>query len=194
MSVTVAKHTGGAIAEVIDDLARLRIAVFREFPYLYEGDLAYERTYLSHFANSRDAIVVVARDADAVVGCSTGSALQSQPPELREPLERLGFDLGRVFYCGESVLLPAWRGRGLGHTFFDEREAHAASGGYTYSAFAAVIRPPSDPPAGYRPLDAFWTKRGYAKVEGAIASLSWKDVGAGQETPHPMQFWMRPLS
>ena len=39
--------TGNAVGEVLDDLARLRIAVFRDWPYLYDGDVAYERDYLT---------------------------------------------------------------------------------------------------------------------------------------------------
>ena len=35
--------TGDAVAGALDDLARLRIAVFRDWPYLYDGDVAYER-------------------------------------------------------------------------------------------------------------------------------------------------------
>jgi hypothetical protein len=39
MPVTTDLVTGPIISSVIDDIARLRIEVFREWPYLYEGDL-----------------------------------------------------------------------------------------------------------------------------------------------------------
>jgi hypothetical protein len=39
-----------------------------------------------------------------------------------------GMDVGRVFYFGESMLLPRCRGRGIGHAFFGHREAHARVG------------------------------------------------------------------
>lgn len=38
MTITVAPVTGAGLAEVIPALARLRITVFRDFPYLYDGD------------------------------------------------------------------------------------------------------------------------------------------------------------
>ena len=41
--------TGDAVAGVLDDLARLRIAVFRDWPYLYDGDVDYERDYLTAY-------------------------------------------------------------------------------------------------------------------------------------------------
>ena len=40
---------GADLEAVIDDLARLRISVFRDWPYLYDGDLAYERAYLAPY-------------------------------------------------------------------------------------------------------------------------------------------------
>jgi len=48
-------------------------------------------------------------------------------------------------------------------------------------------------PAGYRPLDAFWSKRGYQKVDGLIGSYRWKEVDTTEETDKPMQFWMKAL-
>ena len=54
-----------AIAAVIPDLARLRIAIFREFPYLYDGSLDYETDYLKLYATTPGAIVVTARDQAA---------------------------------------------------------------------------------------------------------------------------------
>lgn len=35
--------TGDTLTSALDDVARLRISVFRDWPYLYDGDLEYER-------------------------------------------------------------------------------------------------------------------------------------------------------
>jgi hypothetical protein len=58
-----------------------------------------------------------------------------------------------------------------------------------------VIRPESHParPQDYSPLDPFWTRRGYAPVEGLVTQLAWKEHGEEGETPKPMQYWMRAL-
>ncbi|WP_430403031.1 hypothetical protein [Fluviicola sp.] len=37
---------GAEIDELIPQLGQLRIAVFHDFPYLYEGSLEYEQDYL----------------------------------------------------------------------------------------------------------------------------------------------------
>ncbi len=195
MALTTDTLTGSGLAAALDDLARLRIRVFRDFPYLYDGTLDYVAEYLAVFAQGKDGIIVAARDEDRIVGCATGSALTAHHAAFAQPFAERGYDLDQIFYCGESVLLPDYRGKGLGHAFFDHREAHARARGYRTSTFCGVVRPADHPlrPADYQPLDAFWQKRGYRRMEGMTASFDWKDIDQEQETPHLMQFWMREL-
>lgn len=196
MSLATAALTGTAVKAVLPDLARLRIAVFREWPYLYDGSYEYERTYFAGFAESDGAVVVVARDGGRIVGAATGAPMGGHAPELAKPFIEHGYDIADLFYLGESVLLPTYRGKGLGHTFFDAREAHArALGRFTHATFCGVVRPSSHPmkPDDYVPLDGFWRKRGYAPVQGLVGSFEWQDIGDATETPKPMQFWMKQL-
>jgi GNAT superfamily N-acetyltransferase len=181
--------------ERLEDIARLRIQVFAEFPYLYEGDLDYERTYLATYRESPDAIVVGAWDGDRLVGASTGTPMEDHADNFALAFEAQDLDITKVFYCAESVLLPEYRGHGAGGRFFDRREAHARALGREWSAFCSVIRPEDHParPAGYAPHDVFWTKRGYRKLPGVIAHFSWKDHGHAQETQKPLQVWIRSL-
>lgn len=187
--------TGAVIAEAVPALARLRIAVFAEWPYLYSGDLAYEEQFLTAFAAAPDAVLVVARDRETIVGASTASPMTAQEPEIRDPVAAHGIEPGSAFYFGESVLLPDYRGRGLGHGFFDQREAHARRCGAEYALFASVLRPDDHParPHTYRPLDTFWRARGYAPVEGLLCHIDWRDHGEVADSPKPLQFWMRAL-
>ena len=187
--------TGAALEDALDDVARLRIAVFRDWPYLYDGDLAYERRYLQAYRESPRAILVGAFDEGRLVGASTGAPLSDHADDFAEAFAGQPHDLETVFYCAESVLLPAYRGQGAGHRFFDLREDHARTHGFTYSAFCAVTRAPDHParPDDYRPLDAFWRGRGYAPLPGAVAAFAWKDVGDAQESRKPLQFWIRAL-
>lgn len=196
MTIQVAALTGAALVDAVPAVARLRIAVFRHWPYLYDGSMDYETGYLSKFARADGAIIVAACDGDQVVGCATAAPMAEVESEFAAPFRAHGWDISRLFYCGESVLLPEYRGRGLGHAFFDHREAQArALGGFTHGVFCAVVRPQEHPlrPAGYVPLDAFWTKRGYAKAEGLVTEFSWKDIDQPAETAKPMQFWIKAL-
>lgn len=151
------KSTGGeSIAEHVDALAALRIRVFREYPYLYEGSEAYERRYLRTYVDSPDSILVTVHDGDELIGATTGLPLRDEAEEVRRPFEANGMPVEQIFYFGESMLLPEYRGRGLGVRFFEERERHARElGGFLHTTFCAVERPDNHPlrPQDYQPLD-----------------------------------------
>ncbi|SMY08020.1 GNAT family N-acetyltransferase [Flavimaricola marinus] len=191
--VDVRPLTGADLEAVLPDLARLRIAVFRDWPYLYDGDFDYEHRYLQSYRESRGAILVGAFDGARLVGAATGTPLEDHADDFAAAFE--GERLTEIFYCAESVLLPEYRGQGIGHRFFDLREDHARALGRRISVFCAVVRPDDHPsrPAGYRPLDGFWTARGYAPLPGVVARYSWTDLGQPAETAKDMQFWGRSL-
>ncbi len=186
---------GAALEAALDDVARLRIEVFRAWPYLYDGDLDYERRYLQSYRDSDKAIVVGAFDGDRLIGASTGAPLNEHADDFAAAFDGSGLDLSEIFYCAESVLLSDYRGQGVGHKFFDLRETHARAMGFSKCAFCSVQRPADHPmrPESYRPLDGFWRARGYEPLPGAVAQFSWKDVGQEDETQKPLQFWIRDL-
>jgi GNAT superfamily N-acetyltransferase len=196
MDVRILTCVGDAVNPYLESLARLRIAVFRDYPYLYEGDMGYERDYLAAYARSKRSVFVLAMDGDEVVGCSTGMPLADEVPAIQQPFVKHGLLLSDVFYFGESVLLPAYRGQGIGRRFFKLREAPARHlPGFRWAAFCAVERDEHDPrrPKGYRPLDEFWRKRGYQRQEDMFCELNWKEAGHDASTTHRLRFWTRPL-
>lgn len=188
--------SGTAVAPHLEDVARLRIEVFRAFPYLYDGDAFYEANYLATYTESPESLFVLAFDGERVVGASTGIPLADETAAFQKPFLASGIALTDVFYFGESVLLPEYRGRGLGHRFFDEREFHARGlGRFSLTSFCAVVRDDSDPrrPAAYRPNDVFWTKRGYVRHPDMRCEIEWKELGADAPMAHQLAFWTRPL-
>jgi GNAT superfamily N-acetyltransferase len=191
----VEPKVGAAMLPYLDDLARLRIAVFREWPYLYEGDRDYERGYLAAYAKSPASVCVLAFAGDEVIGASTGVPLAHDSVSFHHAFVERGIAIDEVFYFGESVLLHAWRGRGIGHRFFDEREAHARRAGFRLAAFCSVIRDAGDPrcPTDYHGNEAFWHKRGYASAGDMGCEIDWKEPGDEVPRRHRLGFWMRAL-
>lgn len=192
-ALSVTPVTGTALLAAIPDLARLRMQVFREFPYLYDGDADYEAEYLRIYAEAPGALVALAREGEKIVGASTAIPLTQETPDIQRPFVNSSeFDVQDILYLGESVLLPEYRGQGLGHKFFDVREAHAAALGLGVTTFCAVVRPDTHPqrPQPYRTHHAFWAARGYQERPDLTTELSWKDLGEVAETPKPMRFWV----
>ncbi len=193
--IVIERLQGAALETAMADLARLRIAVFAEYPYLYEGSEEYERGYLREFAAEAGSVLVAAKDGGRIVGAATASPMIGQKEAFRAPVEAAGYPAQDVFYFGESVLLPEYRGRGVGHAFFDAREAAAREAEAKWACFCAVVRPSDHParPADHRPLDAFWRARGYAPLEGVTTTLDWAEHGEAEESAHTMQFWIGEL-
>lgn len=194
MDATIRICTGHEVAGHLEDAARLRISVFREFPYLYDGDQAAEREYLTGYAASPGSVFALAESEGRVVGVSTGLPLEAADAAFREPFEAAEMNPAEWFYFGESVLAPEWRGRGIGHRFFDERETHARSLGFARTCFCAVERSPAHPlrPPGYHANDGFWHRRGYRKQPALRARFSWRQIdSAGTEVENELAFWIR---
>ena len=192
--LVVRSHAGSDLTRYIPRLAHIRIRVFRDFPYLYAGDFDYERRYLETYLQSPRSVIVLVFDGSNIVGASTGLPLSDETPNVIAPFASQGYDPTKIFYVGESVLFSQYRGQGLGVRFFDEREAHAHRlGGFRWTAFCAVDRPPDHPrrPPGYVPLDSFWQKRGYHREPGLKAVFTWRDLDDDAETAKTMTFWMK---
>ncbi len=194
-TVLLERVTGSALEPYLDDLAALRIEVFREFPYLYDGDPAYERRYLSTYAASARSLCVLARDGGSVVGAATGIPLEDETEEFTTPLKTEGLDIRETFYFGESVLRCSYRGQGIGAGFMREREAYAREQGFRQLMFCAVQRPDDHPrrPRDYRPLDAFWESRGFRRHPRLVTWYRWRDLDDVEETRKPMAFWLKRL-
>ena len=177
----------------LDALGTLRITVFREYPYLYDGSLEYERDYLRVYLCSKGSLVVLAFDGDRVVGATTCLPMLDEGPEFQAAFLKAGYDLSTICYFGESILLPQYRGKGIGKAFFTRREAHVQALGLKLSTFCAVDRPADHPlrPTGYRPLDDFWRSLGYTKRSELQATFEWKEIGEEIESPKALTFWTK---
>ena len=198
MSLTLRALTGSQIHDYLEGLAELRIEVFNAWPYLYRGDFDYEKRYLKTFAESEGSLLVAAFADERLVGASTALPLEHEHGALRKPVEEAeGLPpVDAWYYLAESVLLPDYRGQGAGRRFFEEREAHAKRLGFAHTCFAAIVRDSDDPrrPEDYRELDPFWRRLGYTLRDDLVAHLAWQEVGEEEETPKPLEFWLKTLT
>jgi len=186
---------GSRISLAIPDLARLRVAVFREWPYLYDGDGDYEGGYLEVYARCPGAVIVLARDGNDVVGASTCLPLSEESDAIRAPFESRGLDASRFFYFGESVLLPAYRGQGVGVRFFEARERAAREAKADFAVFCVVRRPEDHPARPKKSVDMprFWRQRGYTPLPGVFCQMAWKEIDGLEPVSHDLDFWIKPL-
>jgi GNAT superfamily N-acetyltransferase len=195
-ALTFIPCSGSELTPHLDALGGLRIAVFREFPYLYDGSLEYEREYLQSYVNCPRSLVVLAYDGPQAVGATTCMPMAEEGPEFQAAFVQAGYDLSEICYFGESILLPEYRGQGVGKEFMKRRLAHARSlPGVKRCTFCAVDRPPDHPlrPAAYQPLDGFWQAQGFVRHPALHTTFSWKEIGETTESPKRLTFWIKEL-
>jgi GNAT superfamily N-acetyltransferase len=72
-----------------------------------------------------------------------------------------------MFYFGEIIIVPEYRGQGLASRIFKLQEEYAKEQEYTGTCFLSVIREEGHPlkPLGYMDNDAKWRRLGYTKTE-----------------------------
>lgn len=191
--ISFRRLAGPELLEFLPDLARLRIEVFRAFPYLYEGTMDYEQSYLQTYIKAPESVIVGAFDGEQLVGAATATALIREPDYVTKAFKNYGWEPSAFFYYGESVLQKAYRNRGIGVRFFVEREKHARALGYDRAVFCAVDRPTDHPrrPEGYVALDDFWKRRGFHKVAGLQCHFSWQDLDESAQSEKSMTFWRK---
>ncbi|HYQ93023.1 MAG TPA: GNAT family N-acetyltransferase, partial [Candidatus Competibacteraceae bacterium] len=84
-NLRIERLSGKSIERYLPELARLRITVFREFPYLYNGSQEYEEKYLATYVDVPDSVMVLVWSDATVVGASSGLPMAVETPETIQP-------------------------------------------------------------------------------------------------------------
>jgi hypothetical protein len=114
--------SGVGLEPWLDAFGGSRIRVLREFPYLYDGTLDYERAYLGLSQRSEcSRIVLVTAANGGLIGATICVPLADEVEEFQKPFLAAGLGVEDCLYFGESIVLYEWHGFGLGKEFFGRR-------------------------------------------------------------------------
>lgn len=197
MAIGVREFRGKEVASVMCVLAQLRISVFREYPYLYDGSLGYELEYLARYERHHDGIVLGVYDGLSLIGAATGLPLSCELEGIRMPFLGDEFRDESIYYVGELIFVPAYRGRGLGSRTLGQLEDRiVATGAYSLVTLCTVQRATDDPrqPPGYRSPEPIWQRAGFSKRGDLVAHIAWQELGEEAQTMKPLTFWVKRLS
>lgn len=187
--------TRATVAERLDDLATLRLEIFEEYPYLYQGRRADELAYLRTYADKPDACAIIAFDGEAVIGAATGMPLIHEDAQLTDAFAKCDLSLKDIFYVGELLFLPSYRNGGLGQKLLAQMESQIRSfGRYRKLTCATIERPADHPlrPSDYIPITRFLARTGFAQLPGVVTHFAWREID-GVKRDHAMQFWIKEL-
>lgn len=193
MPITLELLTGSAVKACLEALASLRIDIFREYPYLYDGHREDELKYLRLYMETPDAFVISVNDSEFMVGAATGMPLCQEHKSLIDPFVGISYPVNEVFYVGEVLFYPAYRDCGLGLQLMEHIEEHVRTFEiYRYLTCATIVRPENHPlcPENYVPIDRFLNRTAFKMLPGVTTSFAWKEID-GSSCEHPMQFWVK---
>ncbi len=195
-SIELISYRGAQIRSLIPELAKLRIEIFKEYPFLYDGSEENEYRYLNKFTEVEDAVAILAFDGKVIIGAITGLPFVYEDSDSKRPFLEHSLDPEKYFYLSELILKKAYRGRGIGRRLFDLCEEYAFRlRRFSYACFCTVNRATNDPkrPLDYKSPQHLWNKKGYKPHPELTCDFVWKEVGESVPSSKEMVFWIKRL-
>ena len=192
------KLNGEATEKYIKDLALFRIDNFRKYPYLYDGNMVYEKKYLQSFSKNNNSLIYVAKINNEIVGISTAVPLESEYEIVKgtgRKFTEVGLDVKDFYYFGEIIIRTEYRGKGIAAYIFKIQEEDAKKKGYKGSCFLVVDRKKDHPlkPKDYIEPDGMWSHMGYRKTDISM-DFEWPTIqvdSVSKVMKNTMVYWIK---
>lgn len=176
-----------------NEIAMLHIIFFKDFPYLYDGDLESEQAYLEKYLQSNTAKFLILFDNNQAVGISSSIQLSEEIKEIQDDFINTGLNPREYLYIAEVIIHPKYRGQGILRKFFEYHEQYAQLLGYKHLTFITVNRPDNHPlkPFNYRSLEPIWQHFGYEKMNDMKVLFPWKQIDTQKEENNILSLWCK---
>lgn len=194
--IHVRSFTGHHLKTYIHSIAKLRAEIFKEYPYFQEPNIAQQIEYIKNAASHKESIAVLIFDNTTLVGASVGLPLIGESQHIHHAFLERQLNISNYYFFSASLLLKPYRGRGIGHHFFDVRESHVLHHKkFTQICFCVPLTSETQPeqPDDYLMLDDFWRKRGYVHHPDMKCQLPWSPVTEPLPKEKTMTFWIKDL-
>lgn len=194
--IHIRPFTGEKIKTYLHSLAKLMTEIFKEYPYMKEANIVQQTEYIKRAASYKEAIAVLIFDNTTLVGASLGLPLIGECKEIQQPFLDKNMNVNDIFFFSASLLLKPYRRRGIGHHFFDVREAHVLHHKkFSHISFCVPQMEEIDPlrPEDYLSLEDFWRKRSYVHHPEMQCTLPWSPIQADASREKRMTFWLKAI-
>lgn len=188
---------GKLIEEYLEQIAVLRLEALQEFPYLYEGKINFEKDFLKTYSESSNSLIEIVKDENEVVGVTSCIPLSEESDEMQRMYTNQGYDVRRIFFFGESLILPKYRSEDIYREFFKRMEEHIIDVQPTseFAVFGSIKRSKNHSLYNeeYKKLTDFWTTLGFKEDRKLFLEFKWKDINKKSESVKKMVFWKKPI-
>jgi hypothetical protein len=190
--------TGAETQSLLPFVANLRINIFREYPYLYEGNFKEEMDDLEHCAQLLHNALAIAYYKNTPVGFLYGIPLTEFASHFENSVIDLfknkDLDPAICYYFADIIILPEHRGNHLSSRLFTALENYAQEQGYLSGSFITESHDKHPlKPDNYKSLDPLWNSLNYNKT-GLMSYGSWQTHqpdGSVSRQQHSADIWFK---
>lgn len=189
---------GAEIIPYVKKVTDLSLAIYREYPYLYEGTEEEYMPFIEHYAKSELGMACILFDDEKPVGVAIGMPMDTMRKKYQEPLlsKYPEANINSFFYLGEFLILKEYRGKGFGKQIYVELEQSIKKEKlFKTICFCKIDEFELHPlkPDNYKSLDEFWRKLGFEQVEDLSTSVAWRNINELEDSPHKMVYWIKTM-
>ena len=174
-TIRIETFKGNEIAPHIQGIVKLCDRIYREPPYLYNGDDADYTDYIESYSQVNEAIICLAFDGKEAIGLGIGTPMLKTREFYQQTLIEHGYDLSQLFYLGEFGLKPGYHGLGIEETILLEIENFAKKTG----AFSAMCIWELD-----NSKHEILKKMGFIRHAELNFQIFWTNIGDELESAH----------
>lgn len=194
LAIQIETFQGKEVIPHLKQLAMLRLAFYREYPYLYEGDLCEEEKYLQLYSQSEQSVLTLAKSGDNIIGVLTGVPLEESSEAICALFSDNGVSPKSVFYLGEIVTAPEYQESDVQQMLYERFEEVVI--GLKHFDTIAVCEVERDdlavPRSGFS-AEVDWDNRGFLRHPELATFYTWRDIGQSELSDHRMVFWNKCL-
>jgi len=193
-AIRVETFQGEEIAPYTNEIVQLCNKIYREYPYLYNGEDAGYESYLESYSQSKEAIICLAFADEKAVGIAAGIPMSQRRNRYDQTLLEHGYDPDALFYLGEFGLKPEYQGRGIEEVMYQSIEDFARKNrNLTTICFWEIANSLdlSQRHSGYLPKEDFWKKLGFIRHPELNFVIFWTNINESQDSPHSAVYWLK---
>lgn len=188
---------GAQCSSMLEDVGKIRIETFKDYPFLYEGNQELEQAYLKVYTNEESAIVKATVDGQ-LAGFITGVPLAIEAnvsEKAAADFKQQNYNHEEFYYIGEVIVLPEYRKQKIGTALFEKIEQQAAQFGYENFCLVGIEHAENHPlkPDNYEDPEIFCQKMGYKKTEIKMPA-KYPTIcadGSVKEVENTFVFWVK---
>lgn len=181
---------GEKIQSRLSEIIILCDTIYRQYPYLYNGDDAGYTEYVRSYSASPNSVVILAFANDEAIGIAMGMPMKETREYYTAPFTAHYMDVNDIFYLGEFGIKPEHHQLGISFDMYRQfEEIVRATQKFSTIAFWEILNPMK-----CEELHQAYRATGFSYHPELSFELWWQNIGETNESAHLAQYWIKSLN